>query len=46
MLRRECDGLTAETYEVRKDADYQTGRNLDMGSQVRDLEIRLKDKED
>jgi len=46
MIRREIDELSAETYEVRKECDYSASRNLDMGSQVRELEIRIKDKED
>lgn len=46
MLRREADALQGETYELRKECDYQAGRNLDMGAEARDMEIRLKDKDD
>ena len=46
MLRREIDKQMGEAYEIRKEVDYQQTRNLDMAASIRDLEIRLKDKED
>jgi len=46
LLRREADKITSETYEIRKESEYQASRNLDVSSQIRDLELRLKDKED
>lgn len=45
-FRREADAQMSETYELRKEGENQSGRNLDIGSQIRDLELRLKDKED
>jgi len=46
MLRREIDKQMGEAYEIRKEVDYQQTRNLDMAASIRDLEVRLKDKED
>jgi hypothetical protein len=36
----------AEIFEIRKEIDYQNGRNADMALQIRDLEFRAKDKDD
>ena len=46
MLRRENDKQTGEGYELRKEIDYHSVRNADIGTQLRDLEFRVKDKED
>lgn len=46
LLRREIDKLMAEVYDIRKELDFQQGRNLDMSAQIRDQELRLKEKDD
>lgn len=46
MLRRDIDKQTAEIYELRKEIDYQAARNADINAQIRDLEFRVKDKDD
>lgn len=45
-LRRDGDKQAADLYDLRKEIEFQTGRNLDLGAQVRELEARLKDRED
>lgn len=35
-----------ETHEIRKEYEYQASRNLDLGTQVRDYDLKIKDKED
>lgn len=45
-LRRDGDKQIADLYELRKDNDFQAGRNLDLASKLRDLEALLKDRED
>jgi len=46
MLRRDIDKQSAEIYELRKEIDYQAARNADINAQIRDLEFRVKDKDD
>jgi hypothetical protein len=46
ILRRDTDKQVAELYELRKDNEFQGARNHDLALQVRDLEARLKDRED
>ena len=46
LLRRDCDKVQAEIYDLRKEIDYNTVRNNDIQQQVRDLEFRVKDKDD
>lgn len=46
LVRREIDKLMAEAYDLRKEVDYQQARNIDISGQIRDLEIRVKDKDD
>lgn len=36
LIRREIDKLMAEAYDLRKEVDYQQGRNQDMAMQIRD----------
>ena len=38
--------VAAENYDRRKEVDFQEGRNADVSVQIRDSEIRLKEKED
>lgn len=45
-LRRDNDRVSAENYDLRKEVDFQDGRNADLGVQIRDTELRLKEKED
>lgn len=46
IVRREIDKSASEAYEIRKEVDYQQNRNLDLAASIRDLEIRVKDKDD
>lgn len=46
LLRRDGDKQVTELYELRKENEFQQARNLDLGAQVRELEARLKDRED
>ena len=45
-LRRDNERVAAENYDLRKEVDFQEGRNADVSVQIRDSEIRLKEKED
>lgn len=45
-LRRDNDRVAAENYDLRKEVDFQEGRNADVSVQIRDTEVRLKEKED
>ena len=45
-LRRDNDRVSAENYDLRKEVDFQEGRNADVSVQIRDTEMRLKEKED
>lgn len=46
LLRRDCDKVQAEIYDLRKEIDYNAVRNDDIQKQIRDLEFRVKDKDD
>lgn len=46
LLRRDCDKVQAEIYDLRKEIDYNAVRNNDIQQQIRDLEFRVKDKDD
>ncbi len=46
ILRRDLDKQQAEIYELRKEIDYQAARNADVAAQIRELEFRIKDKDD
>lgn len=46
LLRRDCDKVQGEIFDLRKEIDYNTVRNNDIQTQIRDLEYRLKDKDD
>lgn len=46
LLRRDGDKQTTDLYELRKENEFQGARNLDMSAQLRELEARLKDRED
>jgi predicted nucleic acid-binding Zn-ribbon protein len=45
-LRRDNDKCQAEIYDLRKEIDYSNVRNGDLSTQIRDLEFRIKDKDD
>ena len=45
-LRRDNERVAAENYDLRKEVDFQEGRNADVAVQIRDSEIRLKEKDD
>ena len=45
-LRRDNERVAAENYDLRKEVDFQEGRNADVSVQLRDTELRLKEKED
>ena len=45
-LRRDNERVAAENYDLRKEVDFQEGRNADVSVQIRDSELRLKEKED
>lgn len=38
--------MAAENYDLRKEVDFQEGRNADVSVQIRDSEMRLKERED
>ena len=46
QVKRQVDQLLSETYEQRKEYEYNQSRNADMGAQIRDLEMKLKEKEE
>jgi len=46
LLRKEIDQCLQECYDLRKENDFQQNRNGDVAQQVRELEMRLKDKEE
>jgi hypothetical protein len=46
QLRRDLDKQAADLYDLRKENEFQANRNLDLGAQIRELEARLKDRED
>ena len=45
-MRRDCDKVQAEIYDLRKEIDHNAVRNDDIQKQIRDLEFRVKDKDD
>ena len=46
LLRRDGDKTSTDNYELRKENEFAAARNLDMAAQVRELEARLKDRDD
>jgi septal ring factor EnvC (AmiA/AmiB activator) len=46
IIRRDLDKQQAEIYDLRKEIDYQGARNADVSAQIRELEFRIKDKDD
>ena len=46
LLRRDGDKTSTDNYELRKENEFSAARNLDMAAQVRELEARLKDRDD
>lgn len=45
-LRRDNERVAAENYDLRKEVEFQDGRNSDLSLQIRDAEVRLKEKEE
>jgi len=45
-LRRDNDRVAAENYDLRKEVEFQEGRNADNSLQIRDAEMRLKEREE
>jgi len=45
-LNRDNEHTAAENYDIRKNVDFQNGRNGEMAVQIRDTEVVLKEKED
>ena len=46
LLRRDGDKTSTDNYDIRKENEFAAARNLDMAAQVRELEARLKDRDD
>jgi predicted nucleic acid-binding Zn-ribbon protein len=46
LLRKDVDKQMGEAFDLRKEVDYQQARNIDVANQLRDQDIRLKDKEE
>lgn len=45
-LRRDNERVAAENFDLRKEVEFQEGRNADVSVQIRDTEVRLKEKEE
>ena len=45
-LRRDNERVAAENYDIRKEVEFQDARNGDLQIQIRDTEVRLKEKEE
>lgn len=45
-MRRGNECTAAENYDLRKEVEFTTGRNADLGVNIRDTEGRLKERED
>lgn len=45
-LRRDNERVSAENYDLRKEVDFTEGRNCDLSVQIRDSELRLREKEE
>lgn len=46
LLRSDIDRQTQDNYELRKQVEYNEQKNADLGSQARNLEARLRERED
>ncbi len=44
--RRDNERVQAENFDLRKEVEFQESRNADCSMQIRDTEMRLKDKEE
>lgn len=44
--RRDNERVQAENFDIRKEVEFQESRNADCSVQIRDTELRLKDKEE
>lgn len=44
--RRDNERVTAENFDLRKELEFQESRNADISIQIRDTEVRLKEKEE
>jgi len=45
-VRRDNERTAAENYDLRKELDFSSCRNGDLSVQIRDAEVRLKEKDD
>lgn len=45
-LRRDNERVAAENHDLRKEVEFQEGRNADVNVQIRDTDVRLKEKEE
>lgn len=45
-LRRDNERVTQENFDLRRDVEFQETRNGDCSVQLRDAELRLKEKEE
>jgi chromosome segregation ATPase len=46
LLRSDIDRQTADNYELRKQLEYTESKNADMAGQARNMDARLRDRED
>lgn len=46
LLRSDIDRQQSDNYELRKNLEYNEQKNADSGAQARNLEARLRDRDD
>ena len=45
-LRRDCDRVAADCYDLRKNIESTECRNVDLSGKIRSMDIQIKEKED
>jgi len=45
-LRSDNEHTGAENYDLRKNVDFQNGRNADLAVSIKDTDLKLKERED
>jgi len=45
-LKRDNERVSGENYDLRKELDFTEGRNGDLSVQIRNAELRLREKEE
>lgn len=45
-LRKDVDRVACDCYDIRKHVEATEARNVDLGAQIRSLDINIKEKED